>query len=377
MAAVAVARVGVALLSSDVRNAVLAAAGALFLGAVVIVFVIVALLKSLLGFAASTPGLGLLPAADGHPGLLASSIPTDQLAFMQQVASDSSCGLPWSVLAGIASVESSFGTNLGPSSAGAYGYGQFEPATWAAYAPSGIPLRTSDPQQLLLPPSQRGDSSNFHYALPAMARYLCTMVASYSVGLPPEEALKYALFYYNHALSVPFDPNDAYVSSGLGFAVRVGTGAGGPAPGPVGGHAWSIAFGFKQPYGAAEFSADVPIHRGVDLVVPGASNNGRGQPYMAFYPGVVVALTHDPFGGSGIIVWDAKNRLYHRYFHNDATLVAVGQEVDATTPIGVIGATGTEGFPHLHYEVSRNINGDPVCCLTDPQPFVRGEVPLP
>jgi hypothetical protein len=53
MAAVAVARVGVALLSSDVRNAVLAAAGALFLGAVAIVFVIVALMKSLLGFAAS------------------------------------------------------------------------------------------------------------------------------------------------------------------------------------------------------------------------------------------------------------------------------------------------------------------------------------
>jgi murein DD-endopeptidase MepM/ murein hydrolase activator NlpD len=377
MAAVAVARVGVALLPSDVRNAVLAAAGALFLGAVVIVFVIVALMKSLLGFAASVPSMGLLPASGGNPGPLTSAIPSDQLAYMQQVASDSSCGLPWSVLAGIASVESSFGTNLGPSSAGAYGYGQFEPATWAAYASSGIPLRTSDPRQLLLPPSQRADSSNFHYALPAMARYLCTMVASYSVGLPPEGALKHALFYYNHALSVPFDPNDAYVSSVLGIAVRLGAGASGVVTGLVGGHAWSIAFGFKQAYGAAQFSWDVPIHRGVDLVVPGAPNNGRGQPYLAFYPGVVVALTHDPFGGNGIIVWDARNRLYHRYFHNDATLVAVGQQVDATTPIGVIGATGTEGFPHLHYEVSRNINGDPVCCLTDPQPFVRGEVPLP
>ncbi|HEY1296985.1 MAG TPA: peptidoglycan DD-metalloendopeptidase family protein [Chloroflexota bacterium] len=377
MAAVAVARVGVALLSSDVRNAVLAVAGTLFLGAVAIVFVIVALLKSLFGFAASAPSMGLLPAAGGNLGPLASSIPSDQLAFMQRVASESSCGLPWSVLAGIASVESSFGANLGPSSAGAYGYGQFEPGTWVGYAPSGIPLRTNDPQQLLLPPSQRDDSSNFHYALPTMARYLCTMVTSYSVGLAPEEALKHALFYYNHALSVPYDPNDAYVSSVLGFAVRVGGGAAGLVSGPVGGHAWTIAFGFKQPYGAAQFSSDVPIHRGIDLIVPGASNNGRGQTYLAFYPGVVVALTHDPFGGIGIIVWDAKNRLYHRYFHNDAVLVAVGQQVDATTPIGVIGATGTEGFPHLHYELARNINGDPVCCLTDPQPFLRGEVPLP
>src|SRR5262249_60906832 len=139
------------------------------------------------------------------------------------------------------------------------------------------------------------------------------------------------------------DPNDAYVSSVLGFAVRAGAGAGGLLPGSVGGHAWSIAFGFKQPYGAAQFSSDVPIHRGVDLVVPGASNNGRGQPYLAFYPGVVVALTHDPFGGNGIIVWDAKNQVYHRYFHSDAVLVSVGQHVDITTPIGVEGATGTEG----------------------------------
>jgi murein DD-endopeptidase MepM/ murein hydrolase activator NlpD len=210
-----------------------------------------------------------------------------------------------------------------------------------------------------------------------MSRYLCTMVASYSVALPPKEALKHALFYYNHALSVPYDPNDTYVSSVLGFAVRLGAGAGSPVPGPVGGHAWSIAFGFKQPYGAAQFSSDVPIHRGIDLVVPGTSNNGRGQTYLAFYPGVVVALTRDPFGGNGIIVWDARNRLYHRYFHNDAILVSAGQHVDTATPIGVVGATGAEGFPHLHYEVARNINGDPVCCLTDPRAFLRGRCLCP
>ncbi len=50
-----------------------------------------------------------------------------------------------------------------------------------------------------------------------MARYLCTMVASFGVALPPEEALKRALFYYNHALSAPYDPNDAYVSNVLGW----------------------------------------------------------------------------------------------------------------------------------------------------------------
>ncbi len=348
-----------------------------FLGAVAIVFLIVALLKSLLGFAGSTPSMGLLPAGGGGPGPLASSIPSDQLTFMEQVASASPCGLPWSVLAGVASVESNFGTNPGPSSAGAFGYGQFVPGTWANYGPAGVPLRASDPQQLLLPPSQRADSSNFHYALPAMARYLCAMVASFGVALPAGEALKHALFYYNHALSAPYDANDGYVANVLGFALRVGAGVGGGVRGQIGGHPWTIAFGFKQPYGAAQFSSDVPIHRGVDLIVTGAPNNGRGQRYLAFYPGVVAALTHDPFGGNGIIIWDGKNQLFHRYFHGDAVLVSVGQHVDTTSPIGVLGATGTEGFPHLHYEVARSINGDPVCCLTDPQPFLRGEVPLP
>jgi hypothetical protein len=382
MAAVAVARVGVALLSSDARRLVVAAAGALFLGLVTIVFVIVTALRSVLGFAGSTPTIGLVPGVGGAPGPLASSIPADQLAFMQHVASASSCGLPWSVLAGVASVESQFGINLGPSSAGAYGYAQFMPGTWPGYG-DGVPWRTADPAQLALPPAQRFDSSNFHYALPAMARYLCAMIAEFGVSLPPEDALRHAVFYYNHALSVPYDSSDTYVSNVLGFALRVGAGVGGAVQGQVGGHPWRIAFGFKQPYGAAEFNSDVPLHRGVDLIVAGAPNNGRGQTYLAFYPGVVAALTHDPFGGNGIIIWDARNQLYHRYFHSDVVLVSVGQHVDTTTPIGVLGATGTEGFPHLHYEVARNINGDPEppanpgCCLVDPQPFVRAEVPLP
>ena len=39
------------------------------------------------------------------------------------------------------------------------------------------------------------------------------MVASFGVALPPEEAP----FYYNHALSAPYDPNDAYVCNVLGW----------------------------------------------------------------------------------------------------------------------------------------------------------------
>ena len=211
------------LFGRDLLRLAVESIGFLVLGFAAVVFVILLLLKSLLGLATSSANLGLLPGPDSgaSAGPLAAIIPADQLAVMEQVAAATPCAIPWSVLAGVAYIESDFGQNLGPSSAGAYGYAQFLPGTWSSY------------------------------------------------------------------------------------------------------------------------------------------------------------------GGNGIIVWDTKNQLYHRYFHSDSVLVSVGQHVDVRTPIGVLGATGTEGFPHVHYEVARGINGDPEpagnpgCCLVDPRPFLQGEVPLP
>ena len=42
-------------------------------------------------------------------------------------------GIPWEVLAAINKVETDFGTDLGPSSAGAEGWMQFLPSTWATW----------------------------------------------------------------------------------------------------------------------------------------------------------------------------------------------------------------------------------------------------
>ena len=39
-------------------------------------------------------------------------------------------GVPWNVLAAINKIESNFGRNMGPSSAGAIGWMQFMPSTW-------------------------------------------------------------------------------------------------------------------------------------------------------------------------------------------------------------------------------------------------------
>ena len=42
-------------------------------------------------------------------------------------------GIPWQVLAAINKVESNFGSNMGPSSAGAVGWMQFMPDTWLSW----------------------------------------------------------------------------------------------------------------------------------------------------------------------------------------------------------------------------------------------------
>jgi peptidoglycan DL-endopeptidase CwlO len=119
-------------------------------------------------------------------GAHASEIPPDQLAVMQEAGA--SCGLPWQILAAVAKTESDFGRNMATSSAGAIGYGQFEPATWATYG--------------------GGNPYDYHDALPAMARYLCAS------GAP--ENIRAALFAYNHA--------GWYVDQVLAVAIRYGYG---------------------------------------------------------------------------------------------------------------------------------------------------------
>jgi hypothetical protein len=174
-------------------------AGLTLLAVVVVVVLVMVAAYSLDNFVGGVPGLGVLSQLESPGGSHGTDIPPQQLAAMQQLAGNSSCHLPWTVLAGVASTESSFGRNMGPSTAGAIGYGQFMPATWAAYGAGGNPLDYRD-------------------ALPAMERYLCAMVVEFGVGRSADDALAMALFYYNHARSVPFNPNDSYVQHVLALA---------------------------------------------------------------------------------------------------------------------------------------------------------------
>jgi hypothetical protein len=178
------------------------------------------------GLAVTPAGGGPVPGGSPTEAALR-EIPSEQLAFMQQVAVASSCHMPWTVRAAIADTESGFGRSAAVvSSAGAYGYGQFLESTWQAYG-DGIRWQTSDPAEQARQVDERTDSTNYHYALPAMARYLCASGAG--------DNLRSAVWAYNHA--------DWYVNEVLEKAARYG-GIGASGGGLVAG--WSEAPALNQ-----------------------------------------------------------------------------------------------------------------------------------
>src|SRR5207245_10674998 len=90
----------------------------------------------------------------------------------------SAYGIPWNVLAAINKVESNFGQNMGPSSAGAIGWMQFMPSTWLRWGTDGNGDGVADPW-------------NAEDAVSSAARYLAA--AGGQSDLPR------AVFAYNHA----------------------------------------------------------------------------------------------------------------------------------------------------------------------------------
>jgi hypothetical protein len=119
------------------------------------------------------------PVMAGH---VPSGKPTGYIQLFEESAALYCPGLPWEVLAAIGQIESGFGANTGPSTAGALGPMQFLLSTWAAWGISGFgdkgPPNIMDPFD----------------AVPSAARYLCAAGGSTATGLPG------AIFAYNHAL---------------------------------------------------------------------------------------------------------------------------------------------------------------------------------
>ena len=106
-------------------------------------------------------------------------------------------GIPWQVLAAINKIETNFGRNMGPSSAGAVGWMQFMPSTWLRWGTDATGEGIADPW----------DPED---AVFSAARYLAAAGA--------REDLYRGVFAYNHA--------DWYVRDVLGLAGVFGHGGG-------------------------------------------------------------------------------------------------------------------------------------------------------
>ena len=101
----------------------------------------------------------------------------DQLLALWQSAGQG-YGVPWQVLAAINKIDSNFGQNMGPSSAGALGWMQFIPSSWMRWGMDADGDGLADPW----------DPED---AVFAAARYLAAAGA--------HEDLERAIFAYNHA----------------------------------------------------------------------------------------------------------------------------------------------------------------------------------
>jgi cell wall-associated NlpC family hydrolase len=112
-------------------------------------------------------------------------------------AAGSTYGIPWEVLAAINKVETNFGQNLGPSSAGAIGWMQFMPSTWARWGMDANGDGVADP-------------NNPTDAIFSAARYLA--------GCGGQTNIAAAVYCYNHATW--------YVNEVLGLAAAYSRGGG-------------------------------------------------------------------------------------------------------------------------------------------------------
>ena len=142
----------------------------------------------------NTPGSISVPVAFTSPPSVEQRLPVTALAELWHRAG-AAYGIPWQVLAAIDKIESNFGENMGPSSAGAVGWMQFMPDTWLRWGVDADGNGVADPW-------------NAADAIFAAARYLAA-----SGG---QSDISRAVFSYNHA--------DWYVNEVLQLANVYGQG---------------------------------------------------------------------------------------------------------------------------------------------------------
>jgi hypothetical protein len=197
-------------------------------------------------------------------------VPPFLLPIYQAAANDS--GVPWPVLAAINEVETDYGRNLSISSAGAVGWMQFLPSTWATYS---------------LDADGRGAANPYDPidAIFAAARYLNAAGAG--------KNLSRAIFAYNHA--------NWYVNSVLLRATLLRLMPAGLVDGLTG--LMEARFPIAGHLGPSATEPPSPVRvvgkQAVRLTAP------AGAPVVAVADGHVVAMGHDRARGRFVTIEDS------------------------------------------------------------------------
>jgi hypothetical protein len=238
------------------------------------------------------------PAPIGVPNFVIDSFEIPPFLLPIYQACGTEYGIPWEVLASINKIESAFGTNMGPSSAGAIGWMQFLPSSWEAF---GL--------------DANGDGKKDPYN-PVDA--ICSAAHYLKLGGGSSD-LYNAIYSYNHA--------DWYVQEVLGYARAYGklpTDLVGSLTGLTEGAHFPVAAdasyaddlsarealkrsapGAEAAYGdASEVISSSPTRRGINIFA------AEGSPVVAVNDGVIEKLGHSPRLGNYVVLQDAYGNRY-------------------------------------------------------------------
>jgi murein DD-endopeptidase MepM/ murein hydrolase activator NlpD len=317
------------------------------------ILVLTGLLGSVAVIAAGDPGLGCSSIAAAGPFTApspsaTSTIPAALMPIYQQASSRYGLGGDgWAWLASINAEETNFGRDLGTSSAGAIGWMQFLPSTWASYAVDG----NGD---------GRRDPFDPWDAIFTAARYLRTS------GAPVD--WHRAVLAYNHAEWYFRQVADR--ARGYGAAPPGAGGVASPAPTPglqpggcgspagsllgVDGYALPLQPRYMRPLGRTDDGVDI-------------ENAPDGAIVYSITPGTCTAVAGDPsgFGPAYPVIRAASGSLAGRfiyYGHVSRSLVTSGQAITAGQAIAIVGHTGdAASLGHGHIEIGfSDAGGNPL-----------------
>ena len=259
-------------------------------------------------FSFALPG----PAPLGVPNFFIDSFQIPPFLLPIYQAAGIEYDVPWQVLAAINEIETDYGRNLSVSSAGAVGWMQFIPSTWARYGVDATGSGYADPY-------------NPVDAIFAAARYLHAAGAS--------QSLPNAIYSYNHAWW--------YVQSVLLRAKLIGGMPGslvGALTGLVEGH-FPVAAPAKYADSAVTALAKQRVKTSNAAITIG-SNAGatgtnifadQGSPVIAVNDGKVIRIGHSQKLGNYVTLQDSTGNVYtYAQLGSIPTMYAVPKPVSVT-----------------------------------------------